>query len=140
MADDAEGGGVMPQRIQRKRTKGWRKPEGAVIVDRSSRWGNPFSVYKGHTTIGPSWHVARATWGRIPKAECTAAYVTSSRSLGHADAVALFEDLLKVRARDERRRLREWLSPLVGKDLACWCPAGQACHADVLLRFVNEVA
>ena len=31
-----------PKRIQRKRTRGWRMPEGAVYVGRGSRWGNPF--------------------------------------------------------------------------------------------------
>src|SRR5690348_3995079 len=31
-----------PRRIQRKRTKGWRMPEGAVYVGRGTRWGNPF--------------------------------------------------------------------------------------------------
>jgi len=34
----------MPSRIQRKRTKGWRKPLGAVCVTRPGRWGNPFKV------------------------------------------------------------------------------------------------
>ena len=34
----------MPVRIQRSRKKGWRKPEGSVIVDRTSKWGNPFKV------------------------------------------------------------------------------------------------
>ena len=29
------------------------------------------------------------------------------------------------------------LSPLRGKNLACFCPLGQACHADVLLEFAN---
>lgn len=128
----------MPQRIQRKRTAGWRKPEGAVIVDRTTRWGNPFWVYNGHTTVGPPWHVARASWGRILKAECTAGYVTSSSLLGPADAVELYEDLLKVRARNEPRRLREWLAPLAGKDLLCWCPPDHPCHADVLLKFANS--
>lgn len=33
-----------PQRIQRKRTKGWRMPEGAVSVCRPSIWGNPFTI------------------------------------------------------------------------------------------------
>lgn len=33
-----------PKRIQRKRTKGWRMPEGAVSVCRPSIWGNPFTV------------------------------------------------------------------------------------------------
>lgn len=31
-----------PKRIQLKRTKGWRKPEGAVVVARPSKWGNPY--------------------------------------------------------------------------------------------------
>jgi hypothetical protein len=30
-----------PQRHQRQRTKGWRKPEGAVYVGRGTEWGNP---------------------------------------------------------------------------------------------------
>lgn len=34
----------MAKRIQRKRTKGWRMPEGAVYVGRPTRWGNPFTV------------------------------------------------------------------------------------------------
>jgi hypothetical protein len=34
----------MPKRIQRKRTKGWRMPEGAVYVGRPTKWGNPFDV------------------------------------------------------------------------------------------------
>src|SRR5438445_12750312 len=33
-----------PTRVQRKRTKGWRMPEGAVYVGRPTRWGNPYSV------------------------------------------------------------------------------------------------
>ena len=32
----------MTQRIQRRRTKGWRMPEGAVYVGRGSKWGNPY--------------------------------------------------------------------------------------------------
>lgn len=31
-----------PGRIQRRRVKGWRMPEGAVYVGRGSKWGNPF--------------------------------------------------------------------------------------------------
>ena len=29
-------------RFQRSRRNGWRKPQGGVCCDRSSRWGNPF--------------------------------------------------------------------------------------------------
>ena len=34
----------MPDRIQLRRTKGWRKPEGVVIVARPTKWGNPFLI------------------------------------------------------------------------------------------------
>ena len=27
---------------------------------------------------------------------------------------------------------------LAGKNLACWCPLDQPCHADVLLKIANE--
>ena len=33
-----------PQRIQLSRAKGWRKPDGAAVVARPSRWGNPHKV------------------------------------------------------------------------------------------------
>ncbi len=30
------------------------------------------------------------------------------------------------------------VTPLHGKNLACWCGLDQACHADVLLEFANS--
>lgn len=36
-----------PQRIRLRRTRGWRKPEGVVVVSRPSRWGNPFPIEPG---------------------------------------------------------------------------------------------
>ena len=35
---------LVPQRIQLRRAKGWRKPANAVVVARPSRWGNPHRV------------------------------------------------------------------------------------------------
>lgn len=32
----------------------------------------------------------------------------------------------------------EELSELRGKDLMCWCPLDQQCHADVLLEIANK--
>lgn len=34
---------MKPQRIQRKRTKGWKMPPNTVYVGRGSKWGNPFT-------------------------------------------------------------------------------------------------
>jgi len=31
----------------------------------------------------------------------------------------------------------EWLKPLVGKDLICWC-APESCHAEVLIKLANK--
>lgn len=56
----------------------------------------------------------------------------------------------RVRPRAEAvRRYREHLqghpelleavrAELAGKDLACWCPLDQPCHADVLLELANR--
>jgi hypothetical protein len=35
---------MKPQRIQRKRSKGWRMPENTVSVCRPGKWGNPHKV------------------------------------------------------------------------------------------------
>ena len=37
---------MTPQRIQQRRTAGWRKPENTIAVGRGTRWGNPYRV--GH--------------------------------------------------------------------------------------------
>ena len=33
-----------PKRVQLSRKPGWRKPPGAVVVSRPTRWGNPYPV------------------------------------------------------------------------------------------------
>lgn len=38
----------MPTRIQLRRTKGWRMPAGAVKVDRTTAFGNPWRVGEAH--------------------------------------------------------------------------------------------
>ena len=35
---------MKPKRIQRRRAKGWKMPEGAVYVGRPTRFGNVFTV------------------------------------------------------------------------------------------------
>ena len=105
----------MPKRIQRKRAKGWRMPEGAVYVGRPTKWGNPFVVGKRLDT-NPS-------------------VVVGNR----AHAVALFRahcEWVTGTAADSPRAAEE----LRGKDLVCWCPLDEPCHADVLLEWANGAA
>lgn len=101
-----------PKRVQRRRTKGWRMPPGAIYVGRPSKWGNPWKPkdFPAHPT-------------------------KENAALGfrfwlNDDAAFAYE------YRVERRNFDD-LSELRGKDLACWCPLGQPCHADVLLELAN---
>jgi hypothetical protein len=110
-----------PQRIQLRRTKGWRKPEGAVVVARPSKWGNPWRV--GHPVTHRS---ADRTW----RSHMTA-----------GDVVSYYEADLRVG--DLRFTVDDVRRELAGRDLACWCPLDDEqgrrvpCHADVLLELAN---
>lgn len=105
----------MAIRIQRKRTKGWRMPEGTVYVGRPSGWGNPFAI--GVMKILGA-EVSENRLVVCPK--------------DAAEAVIAFRWYLE-QSEARMARVRE----LRGKDLACWCPLHQPCHADVLLELAN---
>ncbi|SRR6266536_3013612 len=121
----------MPERIQLKRTKGWRKPANAVVVARPTRWGNPFTA---------------AEYGDL------AVHRFRQLLIERRDDPVLADRW--PYPCDEQIR-----AALAGKDLACWCAlpvrtrdqvtvlaarVGIAvpehidlCHADVLLRVAN---
>lgn len=40
--------------------------------------------------------------------------------------------------REKLEKNPHFLDSLKGKDLACWCPLDKPCHADVLLKFLEE--
>lgn len=114
-----------PKRIQRKRTKGWRMPDGAVYVGRPSIYGNPFRV--GETYCGPT----------IRKAATANEAVTAFRDwIGCDNLHHLMWDRSLIVAHVELKAALA-RGDLVGKDLACWCPLDQPCHADVLLKIAN---
>lgn len=123
---------LMPQRIQRERTKGWRMPPGAVYVGRPTRWGNPWrivAVDDPRFAFGDAADVRHESQDRI-----LGRFDRISRSPGTGApywAVRQYEsevtEDLAAAARTE----------LAGRDLVCWCPLGQPCHADVLLKLAN---
>lgn len=108
----------MPQRIQRRRVKGWRMPPDAVYVGRGTIWGNPFVVGEldgGWSAPGSS--EAEGPFRRVKNA---------------AEAVRLYREALM-----DDPTSGEMLQSLRGKNLACWCPLDAPCHADVLLELAN---
>lgn len=116
----------MPERIQLRRTKGWRKPEGAINVGRPSRWGNPFAVNAlALPTDGRFPYLVRAM-GADPRGLSS---ITPLHPQCVVDAYAWWII--------EQPDLMCSLPELRGHDLACWCPLDQPCHADVLLEIAN---
>jgi hypothetical protein len=104
----------MPERIQLRRTKGWRIPPNTVVVSRPSRWGNPYQV-------GTDGVPDRETAVRLFRALLRRQF----NELSNRYFVFV----------DERLR-----ADLRGKNLACWCQIGSPCHADVLLEIANGPA
>ncbi len=114
----------MPSRIQRSRAKGWRLPPGAIIVDRSTKWGNPYRVGQ------------RNPFGTITQ--------------DNRHAVSLYVGF----APQNEKPIAAARAELRGHDLACWCrlcdlhrehgkpfgvdcPYCEPCHADPLGALAN---
>jgi Domain of unknown function (DUF4326) len=118
----------VPERVQLRRSRGWRKPADTIVVARPSRWGNPFTVAE----YGP----LAVQWFRRFLAERRTDRAMAARWPYPSDE--------QIRAE------------LAGHNLACWCPLPirtrdevaaiaaplgiavpehiDLCHADVLLR------
>jgi hypothetical protein len=134
-----------PRRIQLRRIKGWRKPEGAVSVARPSMWGNPYRVGTMADIYGTHYPLNRGAlvvWHQDRKG-----YKRSGEWSGFTDreeatrfAVDLFRrSLLAVsNGIDGALHLDYYLGELRGHDLGCWCPLDAPCHADVLLKIANQ--
>ncbi len=106
---------MKPVRIQLSRKKGWRMPPNTVKVDRSTKWGNPFIV---------GVHGTRASCARLYR------YLA-------AGMIPL--SFVNRNARHRTRKAMETAQQILrGKNLACWCPLDQLCHADVLLDIANR--
>lgn len=108
-----------PIRVQRKRSRGWRMPPNTVCVDRTTQfYGNPFIVgtYYYHDT--PTSTKQCFVRDRKHAAEIYDKWLHETYEGG------VIKQLVKLELR--------------GKNLACFCPEGEPCHADILLKVANE--
>lgn len=113
---------MKPIRIQMSRQKGFRLQEHSealngllcVKVDRSTCWGNPWPI---------------GEWGPLD--------IMATDADG---AVGMFRQMLLDPGMRVDADYPADLSPLRGKNLACWCKIGSPCHADVLLELANAPA
>jgi hypothetical protein len=97
-----------PKRIQQRRTKGWRKTDGAISVARPHKWGNPFVV---------------GTPG-VPDAETAVRLYRQDPRLYRRGGLP-------------GEPIYDYLAELAGHDLMCFCPLDRPCHADALLDLAN---
>ncbi|MFD7416824.1 DUF4326 domain-containing protein [Kitasatospora purpeofusca] len=113
----------MPTRHQRRRTAGWRAPAGAVYVGRGTMWGNPWPVVRQ----------ADGDYG-VPPVELGGPWPTFTHETdARTEALRLYRGWLAERPEMASLARRK----LAGRDLMCWCPTDQPCHADVLLELAN---
>ena len=109
---DNQGSG-QPRRVRLSRAKGWRMPAHTVKVDRSTRWGNPWSIEKARE-VG---------------------YTGTDAELRRM-CVSVFDNACDKRL-PAVEAITANIEQLRGKNLACWCPIDEPCHADILLVIAN---
>jgi len=112
---------VSPARVQRSRARGSRLAPGARCVDRTTRYGNPFTVADA-LADNPELTEAQA---HQACARLFALWLDGEITLSGPDPAA------------RRAWILAHLPDLAGRDLACWCRATDPCHADTLLQRAN---
>lgn len=105
----------MPQRVQRKRTRGWKMPEETIYVGRPTKWGNPYKLNE--------W--TKISGGRV--------YIKNLNG-----TIDWYRDHLMNMLRNSGQTKKEFFKEIREKNLACWCPPDQLCHADILLKIANS--
>lgn len=104
---------VLPKRIQRKRTKGWKMPENTVYVGRPTKWGNPFKV-------GDKVNIIDLPTGIPVWSE------DNIREINYpSQAVNIYKHWLMDKIHEGILNPEE----LRGKNLACFCKEDEWCHA-----------
>lgn len=106
------------QRIQRKRTPGFRLPKNTICVNRGTKWGNPFKVDE----LGRETAINRFK-------ECL---------LNNAMVYMYLDEIEAAIQFNRFKWMSENLSGLKEYDnIACFCGCDLACHGDVLIELAK---
>lgn len=131
---------MKPQRIQRKRVKGWKSPDNCKYCGRPTKWGNPFITLQDITYY---YSDRRRKLCIDPLVFCC--------HKSNRDAVELYREGLK-----DPKMIERFMGGYDGKILAdyfinilsnidelrqydylsCFCPLDQKCHIDVLIEML----
>lgn len=127
-------------RVQRKRTKGFKLPENTKCVNRGTKWGNPVKLVDGLVYIDAS-HRRKILSPWVVVCQGTIDDVMKLYRMIVTNDVPR-TGLYSKSSHD----ILEWanyfkkldLSELKGKNLACFCSLSAPCHADVLINLLKE--
>lgn len=84
-----------------------------MVVSRPSKWGNPFTL---------------EMWRDL---------IPDERGQREMVVMQFGTMLIDGEFEGDYPRMGQIIRELAGKNLACWCPLDQPCHADVLLDIAN---
>ncbi len=125
----------MPERIQLKRTKGWRMPPNTRKVDRSTVFGNPVVCTPHGCELKPCECCE-------PFRCCVKVFreYLESGLENRPSRTGSFTIMMEGKiGYPNRNKLVKRLPDLRGKNVACWCELDRPCHADVLLELANAM-
>jgi hypothetical protein len=122
-------------RVQRKRTKGYKLPKNTKCVNRGTKWGNPIKL------IGDMIYI-NAKYRR------TILDPWVYYNVGDIDDVIYLYKKLWDGTKFQNPDLQYWadlfseldLKEIEGKNLACFCSLSAPCHADVLIELAKRSA
>ena len=112
----------MAERVRLQRQRGWKMPPNTMKVDRTTKFGNPFSVEQ---------------YGRAKAADLHRMWLLGE--LRDEDIRAQYSGIIAQHLIARRQAVLSALNLLHGKNLACWCDEGP-CHADTLLELAATEA
>ena len=123
---------MSPQRIQRKRTKGWKMPPNCKYVGRPGPYANPFSV----KVWGREGAVQMYRWGCEGNWQALKDHSRANCGFVLWSMPRIVRYFLCIRR--NVHELRQY------KYLCCWCPLTDAngnhvpCHVDVLIEMLRK--
>lgn len=123
-----------PCRVQLSRRKGWRMPPNTVKVDRSTPYGNPWKRRQHQDAV----KLSTGEWMLLPVRMSFAGAVDRFRRWMKGEfgrTIGPIDHPLYGLVMCPGEPFKA--SDLRGKNLACWCPLDQPCHADALLELAN---
>ena len=132
------------QRIQRKRSKGYKTPPSTIYAGRPSVYGNPFIVKKRGKVFDVIYtkkgEVIRTVSTHDTKLEAQRAAVELYKKWFNPEIAEIGSELYKFRQEYDWRGFvfsSAICRIFIYENASCWCKVGDPCHVDWIVELVN---